>query len=176
MWSTFLSDFNGKNFFMGDTWIAGDALNLHSDAAQTKGFGATLGREWIMGAWPDSLGGVDITTLEFYPITISLIIWGPKLKHLNLNINTDNEALVSIINSQTVKGNELCLRLLRLFVLTCLRFNIYVKAFHIRGVNNSICDALSRLQVERFRSLAPGMAKYPISVPQHLSPENLLKT
>ena len=160
---------------MSDEWIAADALNLHSDAAQSKGFGATLGREWFNGAWPISLRGVDITTLEFYPITVALVVWGPKLRHLNLNIHTDNEALVSIINSQTVKGNELCLKLLRLFVLTCLRFSIYVKAFHIPGTENSISDALSRLQMERFRSLAPGMHLRPIPIPPHLSPEILLR-
>ena len=176
MWLSFLANFNGKDFFMTDEWVAAEALNLHSDAAMTKGFGATLGKEWIMGAWPDSLGGVDITTLEFYPIIISLITWGPKLRNLNLNINTDNEALVSIINAQTVKGNEVCLKLLRLFVLTCLKYNIYVRAFHIRGVDNSICDALSRLQVGRFRSLAPGMNLLPIPIPHHLSPEILLRT
>ena len=175
MWLNFLTNFNGKNFFMSDTWIADDALNLHSDAAQTKGYGATLGREWLWGAWPNELRGVDITTLEFYPIAVSLIIWGPKLSHLNLNIHTDNEALVSIINNQTVKNNELCLKLLRIFVLTCLKYSIYIKAFHIPGVDNSICDALSRLQVDLFKSLAPNMNPDPIPIPKHLLPIELLR-
>ena len=161
---------------MSDRWIPNAALNLHSDAAQSKGFGATLGREWLWGAWPDDLREVDITALEFYPITIALIIWSSKLTNLNLNIHTDNEALVSIINNQTVKKNELCLKLLRIFVLTCLRHNIYVKAYHIRGTSNTICDALSRLQETRFKLLAPNMQPEPIQIPVHLSPDVLLRT
>ena len=175
MWLEFLSEFNGKNFFMSDQWIASSALNLYSDAAQSKGYGATLGREWFYGAWPEGLKGTDITTLEFYPIVVALNVWKHKLANLNLNIHTDNEALVSIINSQTVKRNNSCLKLLRFFVLTCLKNNILIKAFHVSGSTNSICDSLSRLQVHRFRELAPAMQRDSIPVPPHLSPDTLLR-
>ena len=176
MWLRFLSQFNGKIFFMSNKWIAADALNLHSDAAQTGGFAATLQRQWLYGEWPEQMRRIDITTLEFYPIVVALNVWGQSLSDLNINIHTDNESLVSIINSQTVKRNDRCLKLLRIFVLTCLKFNILVKAFHIPGSKNSICDSLSRLQVDRFRELAPAMHRMPTAIPHYLSPEKLLKT
>ena len=160
---------------MTDQWVSAAALNLYSDAAQSKGYGATLGREWFYGAWPEHLRDVDITTLEFYPIVVALNVWRRKLNNLNLNIHTDNEALVAIINSQTVKRNDLCLKLLRYFVLTCLKYNILVRAFHISGSKNVICDSLSRLQVDKFHEVAPAMHSDPLSIPPHLSPTKLLK-
>ena len=175
MWLEFLRGFNGKRFFMTDQWVSAAALNLYSDAAQSKGYGATLGREWFYGAWPEHLRDVDITTLEFYPIVVALNVWRRKLNNLNLNIHTDNEALVAIINSQTVKRNDLCLKLLRYFVLTCLKYNILVRAFHISGSKNVICDSLSRLQVDKFHEVAPAMHSDPLSIPPHLSPTKLLK-
>jgi hypothetical protein len=38
-------------------------------------------------------------------------------------------------------------------------------AKHIPGSSNDIADALSRFQFQRFRSLAPGAAAHPFSLP-----------
>ncbi len=59
-----------------------------------------------------------------------------------------------IINKMTSKS-ELVMILLRNLTLKCLQMNIVIKAEHVSGIDNSITDALSRFQMERFRSLAP---------------------
>ena len=133
-----------------------------------------MGKYWSHGKWDIDVSKIELTSLELYPILVAINLWGPKLANLNLLIHTDNEALVTILNSQTVKKNEICLALLRKFVLACLRFNILIKAKHIRGCYNTLSDLLSRSQVARFKYLAPEMDPGPSPVPPSLSLGTLL--
>ena len=135
-----------------------------------------MGTEWFHGRWEVDVTKLDITTLELYPILVALNLWKIKLSNLNLIIHTDNKALVSIINSQTVKKNIPCLTLLRRLVLTCLKYNILIKARHIPGHLNYLSDLLSRSQANKFLSLAPEMSRNPSSVPRNLTLQSLLKT
>ena len=81
---------------------------------------------------------------------------------------TDNEFLVHVINKQTCKDKALMF-FVRKLVSICLYHNIVFKAKHIPGTHNSLADALSRLQVQTFRQLAPAMDPLPTEIPQHLS-------
>ena len=45
--------------------------------------------------------------------------------------------------------------LVRLLYFCAARYNIHIMITHIAGINNNIADAISRFQMERFRSLAP---------------------
>ena len=56
---------------------------------------------------------------------------------------TDNAALVDIINKQSSK-HKLIMALLRPLILFCLRHNIFFKARHVPGLQNSRAD-LSRV-------------------------------
>ena len=86
-------------------------------------------------------------------------------------IHTDNQALVSIINSNTSKESKVMI-LVRKFVLKLRMHNIQIKAIHIPGVENVLADKLSRLQIESFKELAPWASKQPITLPADLNPEN----
>lgn len=84
---------------------------------------------------------------------------------------SDNQAVVEIINRQTSKDRSV-MALLRHFVLCTLKYNILFRAKHIAGRVNRESDALSRLQVEKFRSLAPYADEQPTPVPAGLLPHN----
>ena len=61
----------------------------------------------------------------------------------------------------------------RKLVSICLHYNILFKAKHIPGVRNQLADALSRLQVQTFRRLAPPhMDSLPTEISQYLQPHN----
>ncbi len=47
-------------------------------------------------------------------------------------------------------------------------FTVNVK--HIPGVNNTLADRLSRLQLDKFRNMAPNADKEPTKVPKDLWP------
>ena len=63
--------------------------------------------------------------------------------------------------------------LLRHFVLSALKYNILFHAKRIAGCINRESDALSRLQVEKFRLLAPSTGPQPTPVPGGLLPNKL---
>ena len=56
-------------------------LNLFTYASGSIGFGAIFGREWCYGRWPTHWLHRNITILEFYPIVLSLCLWGEKMQN-----------------------------------------------------------------------------------------------
>ena len=172
IWHSFLSGFNGKSFFVNDNWINSTKLNLFTDASGAIGFGAIFGKHWCYGKWPTGWAYHNIALLEFYPIVLSLYLWGHKMENQCIVFFTDNEALVHVINKQSCKDKQLMFFVRRL-VLVCLRHNIVFKARHVPGSKNILADSLSRLQVETFRRLAPiYMDQFPSDIPLHLQPQN----
>ena len=146
------------------------SLQLFTDAAGAYGFGAAFGAQWCYGEWPGEWKGQNIAILEFYPIVLSLLLWGDKIRDKCLTIFTDNEALVRVINKSTCKDTTLMI-FVRKLVLVCLRQNILFKAKHISGFKNTLADALSHLQIPRFKKLAPAyMDPMPTVIPPHLLP------
>ena len=53
IWKSFLDDFNGRSFFLGDFWSNSVNLNLYTDSAASLGFGAIFGQFWCFGEWPE---------------------------------------------------------------------------------------------------------------------------
>jgi hypothetical protein len=107
----------------------------------------------------------DITFLELVPICLAFSIWGQDLRNDKIILRSDNEALVGILNKKSSK-NQRVMHLLRFLVLLTLENNIQIKAVHIQGKHNTICDAISRFQWQRlYKSLPVHASKQPTPVP-----------
>lgn len=172
VWSSFFSDYNCKSFFLDEVWANSHKLSLYTDSAGSLGYGAIFGNEWCYGIWPDNWVGRNIAILEFYPIVLSLFLWGDQLKNKCVLFFTDNEALVHVINKQSCRDTTLMF-FVRKLVSVCLKQNILFRAKHIPGIKNSLADALSRQQVSTFKQLAPAsMHQSPTQIPAHLLPQN----
>ena len=171
LWLQFLTQFNGKSFFLDFVWLSSDMIHLYTDASGSLGYGAVFGRNWLYGAWPKRWSSLNIVILEMFPIVISVEIWANRLAKKCVTFHTDNQALVEVINKKTTKDKKL-LVLVRSLVLSCLKHNILFKAVHLPGLCNTSADALSRLQVDKFKSLDQYAAAEPTIVPPHLLPEN----
>jgi len=50
-WIRFLEEFNGKSFFLDNTWKTLHTLELYTDGAGSIGFGAAFGKHWFSGEW-----------------------------------------------------------------------------------------------------------------------------
>jgi hypothetical protein len=107
VWHKFLVEFNGKIFFLDNNWNTSTQLKLYTDAAGSLGFGAMFGNHWCYGAWPNNWLTYNIAVLEFYPIVLSLYLWGQHMENQSILFFTDNEALVSVINKQTCRDKTL---------------------------------------------------------------------
>ena len=171
LWLAFLQSYNGKSFFLDYIWLSSAKLHLFTDAAGSLGYGAVFGAHWFFGQWPHSWLGRNIIVLEMFPIVISVSIWASELANKCILFHTDNQGLAEVINRKTTKDRQL-LVLLRELVLQCLKHNILFRAIHVPGVLNVKADALSRLQVTRFKCLGQGMDQAQTPVPAHLPPQN----
>lgn len=141
---------------------------MYTDASGALGFGSIFGQHWCYGAWPDNWRYRNIAFLELYPIVLSLCLWGDEIRNCRILFFTDNEALVHVISKQSCRDRDLMFFVRRL-LLVCLAKNICFKAKHIPGVRNFLADALSRLQLQTFRELAPAsMNLLPTEIPPHL--------
>ena len=69
-----------------------------------------------------------------------------------------NEATVAIVRKGRSKSIEI-MRLMRQLTWCACQNNVTFSAKHVPGVKNNISDALSRLQIEKFRSWAPQAEK-----------------
>ena len=78
-------------------------------------------------------------------------------------------AVVHVLNNQTSKNPDIMV-LVRRFVIACMRQNILIHAEHIPGIYNVLPDLLSRLQIDKFRELAPNVDPEPTTLPlDHLT-------
>ena len=170
IWLEFLDHFNGFTPFPSLVWSDNESLSLFTDSCGSCGGGAFFNKSWSYIAWPDSMSlevRRDITYLELFPILMALWIWRDKFTSRKLLLNTDNMALVHILNSMSSKSPRV-MSLIRPIVFICLNNNIQIKCLHIPGYKNSIADSISRFQWERFRNLAPEADKCPVPIPNSL--------
>ena len=141
------------------------------DAAGSLRYGAVFGTHWFCSQWPHTWLARNIIVLEMFPIVISVSIWTSELANKCILFHTDNQGLVEVINRKTTKDRQLLVLLCEL-ILQCLKHNILFRVIHVPGVLNVIADALSHLQVKRFKSLGQGMDLAQTLVPAHLLPQN----
>ena len=120
-------EFNGRSFFLGDTWLNSYCLQLYTDPLPGFGFRAILGKLWCFGPWPEHWKIFNIVILEFYPTVLSVLLWGPLMRNQRILFYTDNAALVDIINKTTSHDSTRRV-LVRQLVPAFLNFNIFSHA------------------------------------------------
>ena len=109
VWLSFLAQYNRKSLFLPDVWNNSDKLSLYTDAAGAIGFGAIFGNNWCYGSWPDNWIGKNIAILEFYPIVLSLSLWGDQLCNQCVLFFTDNELWSMSLTNNLAVILPLCL-------------------------------------------------------------------
>jgi len=102
--------------------------------------------------WKDEIFR-DITYLELIPIALAIFLWGSEFKNKKILFHCDNAAVVFIINNKSSKSDRV-MSLLRYIVYCSLSLNVQLKTRHISSITNTIADALSRGQVDRFKKAA----------------------
>ena len=170
MWKVFISNWNGRSFFLESPPTPAQHLELYTDAAGSIGFGGYFQGKWFQGRWPPHMSlsqqcGISIEWQELFPIVVACSVWHPFLTGKRLQFWCDNLSVVAIINSGRSKTPRI-MDLVRQLVLLSMQHNFVVRARHVPGVSNEIADALSRFQMQRFQSLAPTPTR--ILVPSRL--------
>lgn len=153
-WEEFLTTWNGKSLFLESTWSSPEVTHLYTDAAGSIGYGAYYDGRWFNGSWPSELRSFSIVWKELFPIFLACTIWGQFWQKKRICFHCDNQAVVEIWRKGSTK-DQAVMALVRKTFLAAARNNFTLRISHIPGTNNIIADSLSRLQVQRFRQLAP---------------------
>lgn len=119
---------------------------------------------WFSEKWTNEWKDYHISVKELFPIVIAVEIWEQVMANKKVCFFSDNMAVVQVINKQTGKDCNI-MKLLRRFIVHCLKFNILFRAKHVPGIDNVLSDKLSRLQIAEFHRLAPQMDQFPVEVP-----------
>ena len=170
LWSQFLADFNGRCLLSFGTPFTSAELNLQADASK-YGYGATFGSKFIQGVFPPEWSSRDIQSLELYPIAAVLSLFAPRLSGSSILIRSDNLPIVHALNNHTSRNKDV-MAILRPLVLCLMRAQIRVKAVHVRGTDNTVCDRLSRQQATPAFLANHGLDPHPTLLPPHLLPGN----
>lgn len=110
--------------------VLSSKLRLHTDASSV-GMGDVYKSHFFFCSWPLPIKDMHINVLECFAVAAAILIWGVMWGDIEVVIFTDNQPITF--------GSHLVSRLLEK-----QEYNVY-------GYNNLHADALSCLQVDKFR-------------------------
>ena len=97
-------------------------------------------------------------------MVLALYLWAPHLKTKKYSVQHRQYGFSKCVKKRTSK-DKLAMKLLRPFVLLTMLNDIQFKAIHFSSSENSIADAISRFQLQRFRALGPQADMQPEQIP-----------
>ena len=162
-----------------NTEITSRKLKFYSDASASEilGFGVIFNDQWLYGQWErDYITKFkpSIGYLELYALVAVVLTWGQEIHDSRVTVFCDNSSVVAMINSM-VSTCRNCMFLLRLLTLNNLVNNRRIFALYIKSKDNDLSDALSRLQFDRFWSLAPpSMNRLPSQISELVWPPSAI--
>ena len=171
LWRDFLKDFNGREIIEN---LKGDnckKIVITTDSSG-HGFGGIIFNRFIIGTFPARWRRFSIATLELFPVYALVCMLAHEWCHSKINFFCDNQAVVHILNQQTSK-NKRIMSLLRPMVALSLRHRFTWEAFHVAGVLNVECDALSRGQIPINIWDRKGLKMSQLVLPEMIWPLNL---
>lgn len=156
------------------TSLLGPALespqeSMLSDASGNWGCGATWNGKWFQLSWEvaESAKGWGIMPKELLPIVIAAILWKDSWRGKVVKARCDNMAVVATIKSGTcVEKAAMHLRRCLAFIEATAQFTLVAE--HIRGVENTAADALSRNNIDVARACVQGLAVEAEVIPEEL--------
>ena len=175
MWMEFLSNWNGISLFYESEFTSSFDIELHTDAASTKGFSVVYKTHWISEKWPKDMPSLpdnlaSMAFMELYPIVVAAYVFGGEWQQKKIMFVCDNQSVNAILR----KGRSRCphiMKLMRTLTWLALTNNFHYSSIYIESRQNLSADLLSRLQVEKFRDLRPDADPRPTPCP---SPDKLL--
>ena len=153
-WSDFLPSWSGTSMILESKWTLSSAMQLFTDASGSKGWGAFWSNHWLESEWSPEQSVQDIVWKELYAIVSTVNTSGHLLSRWKILFHHDNSTVVDIWQKGSTHCKEI-MALVHLLYFCAAHYNIHIMITHMAGINNNIADAISRLQMERFRSLAP---------------------
>ena len=112
---------------------------------------------------------------EIYPKYVMLSMFGNHIPNSNVLFYCDNSSVCQIINKQSSK-HPFIMKIVRSLFLLLVKYNIHLKCRHIPGINNTLCDKISRFQITNDVLMIANMNKARTNIPDSLLPRNFAET
>ena len=165
-WSDWLPYWNSSSFIPQSRSIKNSDIQLFTDASG-QGFGAIYKTNWIQSKWNPNCKDRDVDFQEFFAIYAAAATWGHSWAGQRIIFFTDNKPITQIWDKGSTPTTHIMSLVRRLFFLA-VNHNFSVAFKYIPGTKNSIADALSRFQMEKFRTLKPNAATHPTPIPHNI--------
>ena len=163
-WCEWLPTWNSSSIIPQTRHILSSDICLFTDASG-KGLGAVYGEEWIQAAWDDDFAAKDVDFQEGFAIVAAACTWGSRWAGSRVIFVTDNKPITQIWDTGTTPTPNI-MALVRKLFLIAVQHQFSVAFKHIRGYHNSVADAISRFQMQKFRHLHPRADTQPTPIPQ----------
>ena len=162
-WATYLPSWNGVAIFTDPDWTHAPDMRLATDASDI-GIGISFRDQWVMcdlatAPW-DRAAKQDIAWRELLAVVIAIATFGPELAGRRVLFDCDNQAIVSAVNTGTIRNPDI-MCLVRTLFYYMAHFSIEAKAVYITSEDNVAADALSRLDLPRFAMACPDASPSP---------------
>ena len=117
----------------------------------------------------ESIEEDSIAVRELVPVVVAAANWGSSWQGKFIQFNSDNSAVVEVLNKQ-YSSKVMLNHLLRCLFFFAAKYSFWFCTQHVQGVNNGWADTLSRGEVECFRFYSPqGIDKDPTRVAQEVN-------
>lgn len=168
-WREFVTPWNGVALLSDPHWAAPGAAvpqnapesELFTDACNT-GFGAVWDSKWLHGQWSEqqlttAMRGerLSMPYLELLAVTIALCTWGHLLRGRRITVRSDSQTVVYALRNAS-SGDPSIMHLVRTILFLAATQQFAFRCVHVSGKTNTAADALSRGQIDQFRSAYPG--------------------
>ena len=155
-------------------FLTSEDLDFYTDASGTIGYGCFFMGKWTCGIWSKALlkRKPSIEFQELFALVAGILTWENDIKLVNSRviIYCDNQAVVSMINN-TSSSCSSCMKLIRILVLNCLKFNRRISVRYVKSAENILADSLSRQKWDIFWLNAPAYTEQvPDVIPDCLFP------
>jgi hypothetical protein len=172
-WRSKAPDWNGVSLLYDLDWENdSNRITLQTDACE-KGYGAVWNGEWFNGAWDAAelacaqrRTKVSMPFMETLTLLYAAATWAHCWKGKRIVFRTDCMVSVDIIGHDKRNSADPQLQVLvRRLCELASEFNFDYRCEHIAGVENVAADALSRFDMDRFRTVCPS-AQLPPTPPR----------
>ena len=155
-WLQYLPQWNGVSMFYDDIWHTSVDLHIYTDSSDIAAAGYVNGSWFVVPFLHEfsELKEQSINWRELFAVVVTAATFGTQWCGKKLLFHCDNTCIVNVVNSGSCK-NELIMDLIRKLFYISAKNNFQISMCYVNTKANDIADALSRLQFNRFRSLAP---------------------
>ena len=176
MWMEFLNhpSVYARGFMDFCVTLVADEKSMFSDAAKSwkLGYGAVCYNSWLYGQWESNFiekYDPSIAYLELNALVATILAWIHRFKNRRVIMFCDNQSIVQMVNATSTSCKH-CMTLIRILVLKCLQENVRVLARYVKSQENTAADYLSRLKINKFKSLKSTWEVFPTATPKQLIP------